>query len=307
MMDVEKILVNEDSHGERLDVLLAGRLAAHFSRSQIKKHIEGGFVHIKGKDVTAHYKVKSGDQIEVEWVDKPDNGLRAEDIPINILYEDDHLVIVEKPAGMVVHPAHGNPNHTLVNALLHHFQKLSTSAGITRPGLVHRLDKDTSGVMVIAKNDFAHAHLANQFKNHTIKKVYYAFVRGVVEHNEGICEEAVGRAFLNRKKVMIKPAGGKEAETFFRVKKRYADATWVEVHPRTGRTHQIRVHMTHLGHSILGDELYGFPCAGINRQALHAYSLTFTHHVTKKELSFQVPLPKDMQDLVFWLEAGQDK
>lgn len=304
MMDQVEIIAEESDQGVRLDVLLAQKLVETFSRSQVKKHIENGFVKVQGKQPEAHYKVKTGDVIQVEWVEREIDEARAEDIPLEILYEDQEILFLNKPPGMVVHPAHGNPDHTLVNALLFHFKHLSKVGGGIRPGIVHRLDKDTSGVMVIAKTEKAHASLGKQFKNHTIKKIYYAMVKGVVQHNEGICQEPVGRAFLNRKKIMIKPSGGKDAETYFTVKKRYDKGTWVEVHPKTGRTHQIRVHMAHLGHPILGDELYGIPCAGIQRQALHAYSLTVSHPTTGKTLSFQAPLPPDMISLIKWLEQA---
>ena len=209
---------------------------------------------------------------------------------------------VNKPAGMVVHPAHGNPNHTLVNALLFHVQNLSHEGDNVRPGIVHRLDKDTSGVMVVAKTDHSHAVLAKQFREHTIERVYHAIVRGVVQHDEGICEEPVGRAFLNRKKVIVKPSGGKEASTHFRVIKRFANASLVEIRPQTGRTHQIRVHFAYMEHPVLGDTFYGIPFPPIRRQALHASSLCFEHPRTQKWLSFTTGLPEDMRELLRFLE-----
>ena len=305
-MDLEIISVNEASHGKRIDIFLARELVDRYSRSQIQKNIENGSIRIKGRETSAHSKLKTGDEIEVEVIKSAVEGIRAEDIPVPILYEDEEMVIVSKPAGMVVHPAYANPDHTLVNALLFHFKKLSAS-GTIRPGLVHRLDKDTSGVMVIAKNDHAHAVLARQFKNHTVEKVYYTFVRGVVQHDQGVCEDPVGRAFLNRKKVIIKPAGGKEALTFFHVKKRFRNATWLEVHPKTGRTHQIRVHMAHMDHPVIGDILYGVSSPWINRQALHAFSLTINHPSTGERLRFESSLPEDMQTLIRHLESNLEE
>lgn len=203
----------------------------------------------------------------------------------------------------MVHPAHGNPSHTLVNALLFHVQSLGNAYDKVRPGIVHRLDKDTSGLLVVAKNDFAHAHLARQFKEHTIDRVYNAVVRGVIQHDEGVCEEPVGRAFLNRKKIIVRPSGGKEAVTFFRVLRRFANATLVEIRPKTGRTHQIRVHLAHKGHPVLGDLLYGVPFPPLKRQALHALTLGFEQPRTGKWIQLKSELPEDMQELLRFLES----
>ena len=197
----KSIRVEAEEQGKRLDVYLAGALADLFSRSQIKKMIDSGAIKVRGGTVSAHYKVKVGEEVEVEISENSDDGSRAENIPLDLLYEDEDLILVNKPPGMVVHPAHGNPHHTLVNALLFHTKSLSEKGGAVRPGIVHRLDKDTSGIMVIAKNDRAHTLLAKQFKNQTIERFYRVIVRGVVQHDEGLCEEPVGRAFLNRKKV----------------------------------------------------------------------------------------------------------
>ena len=298
----QEILVEESHHGQRIDIALSQILSERFSRSQIKKMIANGQIQIKGKTLSAHYLLKKGDQILLEVEEGLDHETRAEDIPLEIIHEDDEVILVNKPAGMVAHPAHGNPNHTLVNALLYHVKGLSSLGGQVRAGLVHRLDKDTSGIMVIAKNDRAHGLLAKQFKKHTIEKKYYAIVKGVVQHDEGICEEPVGRAFLNRKKVMVKPAGGKDAYTFYRVMKRYKNASWLEIIPKTGRTHQIRVHMAHLDHPVIGDTLYGVSSPWIQRQALHAYQLSFDHPKTKKRLTFECPLPDDMKFLMTHLE-----
>lgn len=298
----ETLIVEEQDQGLRLDLHLSRVLCDRYSRSQIKKLIEEGCIRVNQRTVSAHYRVKTGEQIEVRPPERPPDETRAEDIPLEILHEDEDLLAVNKPAGMVVHPAHGNPNHTLVNALLFHAKGLSGVGGALRPGIVHRLDKDTSGVMVIAKHDHAHASIARQFKNQTVERVYRVAVRGVIQHDEGMIEEPVGRAFLNRKKVVIKPSGGKEAATYFRVIRRYAKATFLEVRPQTGRTHQIRVHMKHLGHPVLGDPLYGITSPFISRQCVHALSLGFTHPGTGQRVAYEAPLPEDILHLLSELE-----
>ena len=288
---------------QRLDVFLAQKMSDQHSRAHLQKMIKNGGVLVDGKNVTSHYPVKPGERIRVEKLDMPVEDIPSEAIPLDIVYEDDDCLVVNKAAGMVVHPAHGNPHHTLVNALLFHVQSLGNAEDKVRPGIVHRLDKDTSGLLVVAKNDYAHAKLARQFKDHTIDRVYNAVVRGVIQHDEGVCEEPVGRAFLNRKKVIVRPSGGKDAVTFFRVLKRFKNATLVEIRPKTGRTHQIRVHLAHMGHPVLGDVLYGVPFPPINRQALHALTLGFEQPRTKKWIHLTSELPEDMQDLLRFLES----
>lgn len=298
-----ELLVAPPEAGLRLDQLLATKLADRLSRSQVKKLIESGEVKVGSEVVTvAHYRVKPGERIQLEWEKWGEEKTRAEAIPLDIVYEDPDLVVVNKPAGMVVHPAHGNPAHTLVNALLYHVRSLSQAGGPIRPGIVHRLDRDTSGLLVVAKNDAAHFFLARQFKDHAIERSYDAIVRGVVQHEEGEIDEPVGRAFLNRKKVIVRPSGGKPAVTYYRVKRRFRQATWLEIRPKTGRTHQIRVHLAHLGHPVLGDEFYGMKALGIDRQALHASRLGLTHPRTQEKLVFEAPLPEDMRVLIKTLE-----
>lgn len=290
------VVVDEQNEGQRLDVFLADFLHAEYSRSQIKKMIEEELIRVGHQVVSPHYKINCGDSIEI--VGKRDNGthLQPEEIKLDIIYEDDDLVIVNKPAGMVVHPANGNQEHTLVHALLYHIKSLKASYGETeRPGIVHRLDKDTTGILVVAKHEKAHRFLAEQFKDHSIDRVYYALVKGVVQHDEGICEEPVGRAFVNKKKVVVKPSGGKDASTSFKVIKRYDQATLLEVRLKTGRTHQIRVHMSHLGHPVMGDSLYGVKSPWIDRQALHAKVLGFRHPLTGEKMYFESDLPADFE------------
>lgn len=300
-----QLVVGPADSGFRLDQYLARVLSRRFSRSRVKKLIESGGVRSGGKPLTlAHRRVRTGEAIEVEWEEPSEVETRAEAIPIEIVYEDDDLLVVNKPAGMVVHPAHGNPSHTLVNALLYHVQSLSRGEGTVRPGIVHRLDKDTSGLLVVAKKDTVHTFLAGLFKNHQIDRTYEAFVRGTVQHDEGEIDEPVGRAFLNRKKVVVRPAGGKPARTYYRVRRRFARATWLEIKPQTGRTHQIRVHLAHLGHPVLGDSFYGVRTPEIDRQALHASKLGFIHPGTGEKVTFDAPLPEDLQTLVRSLEKS---
>ena len=297
------IQVEMEEQGKRLDIYLSTVLTDLFSRSQLKKMIDAGAVKVQGGTVSAHYKVKAGEEIRVEIPEETDDGSRAENIPLDILYEDEELLLVNKPPGMVVHPGHGNPHHTLVNALLFHTRSLSETGGAARPGIVHRLDKDTSGIMVIAKNDRAHAFLAKQFKNQSIERFYRVIVRGVVQHDEGLCEEPVGRAFLNRKKIIIRPSGGKDALTLFKILKRFSKSSLLDVRPQTGRTHQIRVHMQHIGHPVIGDLFYGVPSPWISRQAVHASALGFIHPRTEKRVYQECPIPPDMQTLLRHLEA----
>lgn len=304
MSESETLEIKPEQAGIRLDVCLAKLFPDRFSRSRVQKLIESKKILVNHSETTANYKIKSGDQVSIEDVRETDWKARAENIPLDILFEDESLLLINKPAGLVVHPAKGHFEHTLVNALLYHCTSFQKQSGSMRPGIVHRLDKDTSGVMVIAKNERVHAALAEQFKEHQIEKVYRTVVQGVVQHDEGMIEEPVGRAFKNRKKIIIRPSGGKEALTFFQVIKRLPNATFLEIRPRTGRTHQIRVHMNYMGHPIYGDYLYGVPSEWIDRQALHAFSLSFCHPATGKRCYGEAALPADMTHLIRRLETS---
>lgn len=289
--------------GQRIDTYLARKLVSELSRSQLRKYFANGSITVNGALCKPHAIVKAGDEVHASIV--TESGLSAEpqEIPLDIVYEDKDLLVVNKPVGMVVHPAHGSREHTLVNALLFHVGKeLAQTSDVLRPGIVHRLDKDTSGLIVVAKNEMAHASLARQIKNRTAKRIYWSIVKGVVQHDEGECREPIGRAFLNRKKIIVKPSGGKSALTHFRVLKRYKRATLLEVSLGTGRTHQIRVHMAHLGHPVLGDLFYGIRSPHIARQALHAKKLIFQHPRSGKTVTLESKLPEDMVHLLKELE-----
>ena len=314
---------------KRLDVFLSTHTAG-LSRAAAQRLIEQGVVTVNGRPAKPSLKIKPGDAIEWDVPQPTPLEIGGEPIPLEILVEDSHLLVVNKPAGLVAHPAPGHWSGTLVNALLHHLQKekgtdlflrspeegslqgknksvpFSSIGGRERPGLVHRLDKGTSGVMVIAKTDAAHQGLSKQFKTHTIQRVYLALVRGVVKGKMGRVELAIGRDTKDRKKFSARTTSPRDAVTEFHVAERFGtksaanEATLVEVHPQTGRTHQIRVHLASLGHPVLGDETYGGRkvCAigglAIERPMLHAHTLGFTHPATGKSLEYMVPPPADM-------------
>ena len=266
-----------------------------YSRSQIKQLLDGGNITVNGKTEKAKYKVKSGDVIRLEEPETKTLKLRPENIPLDIVYEDDDVIVINKPQGMVVHPAPGHDEHTLVNALLYHCP-LSTINGTFRPGIVHRIDKDTSGLLMVAKNDKAHRSLAKQLKDKTNIREYVALVHGRIAEDEGTINAPIGRSLKDRKKQAV-VKDGRNAVTHFEVLKRYRDYTFVKCILETGRTHQIRVHMKYIGHPLVGDPLYG-PKKTIkgNGQFLHAGKLGFVHPTTGKLLIFEAPLPKIFQE-----------
>ncbi|MBI3357219.1 MAG: RluA family pseudouridine synthase [Nitrospirae bacterium] len=298
-------VVTSGEQPKRLDVFLVNR-ERDISRSALQRLIELGRIRINDQVVRASQKIKPGDKITMD-VPKPEPlALKGEAIPLEVLFEDDTLLVLNKPAGIVVHPAPGNWTGTLVNALLHHFQTsggtVSTIGGKERPGLVHRLDKETSGVMVIAKTDQAHRALAAQFKHHTITRVYEALIWGVPKKGHGLIELAIGRDSKERKKFSARTTSPRESVTEYKVDRRYGKlAAHVLLYPRTGRTHQLRVHLTSLGHPILGDPTYGGRkvCAieqvEIPRVMLHARTLGFQHPATGEAEEFTRPLPADME------------
>ncbi len=307
-----RVMIVGEQEGElRLDVFLAGREPG-WTRSQVQTWIARGLVSVAGAPVTkAGHRLRTRDAVAVEPPPQEPLAVVPEAIPLSIVYEDQDLLVVDKPAGMVVHPAPGNPRGTLVNALLHHCRDLSGIGGALRPGIVHRLDKDTSGLLVVAKSDPAHRGLAGQFRRHAVEKIYSVVVWGCVAEGEGTVDAPVGRHPVERKRMSTQSRRAKEARTHWRVRERFGVATLLEVRIETGRTHQIRVHSAFLGHPVVGDTVYGRPVKGlrsgapllsavrrvIQRQALHAGRLSFTHPRSGEALSFSSPLPEDMAGL----------
>ena len=293
-METRLLEAEASDTGKRFDAYLAQEL--ELSRAFAKQLIEEAHVVVNERPVKPNYRLKEGDQIRVELTAQEELRAVPEDIPLDILYEDKDIIVINKPRGMVVHPAPGNPAGTLVNALLYHCRgELSGINGVIRPGIVHRLDKDTSGVMVAAKTDEAHHGLAAQIKAHTAHRTYWALVHGNIVEDRGIVDAPLGRHPKDRIKMAVVAKGGREAVTHFHVLKRYGDLTWVECKLETGRTHQIRVHMAYIQHPVVNDPLYGykkdhFPIEG---QALHSHSLDLVHPVTGENMHFEAPAPAD--------------
>lgn len=271
------------------------------SRSAIQKLIEKGNITVNGKSVNKNYKLRIGDTVEVEIPEPEGINIEAENIPLEILYEDNDLIVVNKPQDMVVHPAPGHYTGTLVNALMYHCGgELSGINGVMRPGIVHRIDKDTSGVLVIAKSDLAHNGLSKQFAEHSMTRIYNAIVYNGFEENEGIVNTLIGRSQNDRKKMAVLKAGGRNAVTHYKVVERMGKFTLVELRLETGRTHQIRVHMAHIGHPLLGDPVYGpkKQIFNLQGQVLHAKVLGFVHPRTGEYMEFSTELPEYFTKLI---------
>jgi 23S rRNA pseudouridine1911/1915/1917 synthase len=287
--------VDADSSRERLDVFLSVQ-QVEISRSRLKKLIVEGQVMVNGLKRPAGYKVRAEDRIILQVPALVALDASPEPIPLNIIFEDEYLIALDKPAGMVVHPAPGHSTGTLVNALLHHCTDLSGIGGVERPGIVHRLDKDTSGLVMVAKTEFTHKSLSEQFKNREIHKEYLAIVKGNVKKDKDSIHTNIGRHKVHRKKMDAGTANGREAYTEYRVIHRSKSWSYLRLLPRTGRTHQIRVHLASIHHPVIGDKLYGGKSIPhpMKRQALHAHRLELKHPVTGLDLSFCAPLPPDM-------------
>ena len=295
---MKKELIVESNETKRIDAYISEN--TEYSRTAVQRLIEEEKITVNGKKEKASYKVQNGDKIEREEEPAKEIELKAQDIPLEILYEDNDIIVVNKPKGMVVHPANGNPDGTLVNAIMSICKdSLSGIGGEIRPGIVHRLDKNTSGAIIIAKNDKAHINLSEQLKNHEIKKTYIALVRGIVKENNATINIPIGRSKKDRKKMDV-DKNGKEAITHFKVLKRYKDCTLLEINIETGRTHQIRVHLSHIGYPIIGDEVYsnGKNKWNIEGQCLHAKLLDFKHPITGKEMHIEAELPEYFQKIL---------
>jgi len=296
-MKTSEFRIDDAAVGARLDQFLV-RVAAGLSRARIQDLIKEGHVTLNGGIAKASARLRAGDAVVLNEPPPVPTETVAEEVALDVLFEDDDLIVINKPAGLVVHPAAGNWSGTLVNALLHHCQTLSGIGGEQRPGIVHRLDKDTSGCLVVAKNDLAHQSLAKQFAGREVTKIYLALTTGKFARKSGMIETHIGRHPVQRKKMTVLPAGrGREAKTGYRVLRELPTGTLVECTLHTGRTHQIRVHLKHLGHPLLGDDVYGRRGSFV-RQMLHAWRLGFVHPRTGKRLNFESPIPPD------FVEAG---
>ena len=296
----------------RVDKYLQGRFS-NFSRCLIQKQISAGNVKVNGKVVKSSFKLNPGDKIELTLPELPGKDILPEEIPLNVIYEDDDIIIINKQPGIIVHPARGNTHGTLVNALAFYSDELSSGLGEFRPGIVHRLNKNTTGVMVVTKNDIAQWKIAKQFEHRQTKKTYLAIVHGTPELTADRINAPLGIHPRAREKYAVRPETGKESVTFYKVLESFRGYSFLELTPKTGRTHQIRVHLLHIKHPIVADDMYNgklvYPWQladveqitqdpVINRPALHAYRLEFEHPTTQKPVSFEAPLPEDMQNLL---------
>lgn len=302
---LETVTAEAEDAGTRADVFLAAKLGV--SRSNMQKLLEDGRVKRGEKIIKANYKVRAGEMFVVDIPEPEPIEAVPENIPLDIIYEDDDVVVLNKARGMVVHPAPGNYTGTLVNALLYHCSNLSGINSAIRPGIVHRLDKDTSGIMIVAKNDAAHISLSQQIQSKTAVRTYLAVVRGNIKTDSGTIETQIARDKTDRKKMAVVKEGGRDAITDYEVLERFGKYTLVRCKLRTGRTHQIRVHMEYLGYQLVGDPKYS-PMKtpfGIKGQALHSHTLEFTHPRTGERMKFEAPLPEDMHKIITRLHNGQ--
>lgn len=292
------IVVKEEDCLDRIDKYISEK-EEDLSRSRVQQLIGEGCVFVNEELCKAKYKVKANDHIFMSFEDQMDMEATPENMDLDVRYEDHDVIVINKPKGIVVHPANGNQNGTLVNGLLYHCKDLSGINGVLRPGIVHRIDKDTTGLLIAAKNDKAHASLSKQLQTKTVNRLYYALVHGVIEHEFGTIDAPIGRDPKDRQKMTVISENSKDARTHFKVLERFDDYTLVECRLETGRTHQIRVHMRYIGHPVVGDEKYSYrKTMKTNGQLLHAYQLTFEHPVTGKTTTVDAPLPKQFEDIL---------
>ena len=305
---MKEYIVNQEEKGKRLDTYIPS-VDTDITRTSAQRLIEDGNILVNGKNAKVSYKIQENDKISVEIPEPKQIELKAQDIPIEIVYEDSDIIVVNKPKGMVVHPANGNPDGTLVNAIMAICKdSLSRIGGEIRPGIVHRIDKDTSGLLIVAKNDNSHVKMSEQIKNHEVKKTYIALVRGVFKENEATIDMPIGRSTSDRKKMAVNK-NGKNAITHIKVLKRFDKYTLLQVNIETGRTHQIRVHLSHIGYPIVGDYTYSngkneFDVIG---QCLHAQKLEFKHPITQKDMCLEAELPQYFKDILDKLKDREIK
>lgn len=305
---MKEYIVSQEEKGKRLDTYIPS-VDTDITRTSAQRLIEDGNILVNGKNAKVSYKIQENDKISVEIPKPKQIELKAQDIPIEIIYEDSDIIVVNKPKGMVVHPANGNPDGTLVNAIMAICKdSLSGIGGEIRPGIVHRIDKDTSGLLIVAKNDNAHVKMSEQIKNHEVKKTYIALVRGVFKENEATIDMPIGRSPSDRKKMAVNK-NGKNAITHIKVLKRFDKYTLLRVNIETGRTHQIRVHLSHIGYPIVGDYTYSngkneFDVIG---QCLHAQKLEFKHPITQKDMCLEAELPQYFKDILDKLKDREIK
>ncbi|NUK29046.1 RluA family pseudouridine synthase [Parageobacillus sp. VR-IP] len=303
-MEVVQFHIDEEYDNERIDKVIAA-LNEEWSRSKVQQWIKNGLVTVNDRSVKANYKCEAGDVVVIRLPEPEPLHVEPEPIPLDIYYEDADVLVVNKPRGMVVHPAPGHMRGTLVNALLAHCTDLSGINGVLRPGIVHRIDKDTSGLLMVAKNDVAHQSLVDQLVKKTVTRKYKAIVHGVIPHDYGTIDAPIGRDKRDRKKMAVTEENGKEAVTHFRVLERFRHYTFIECQLETGRTHQIRVHMKYIGYPLAGDPQYGpKKTLPIDGQALHAGVLGFTHPRTGEYLEFEAPLPPEFEAILQWLQKN---
>lgn len=305
---MKEYIVSQEEKGKRLDTYIPS-VDTDITRTSAQRLIEDGNILVNGKNAKVSYKIQENDKISVEIPEPKQIELKAQNIPIEIIYEDSDIIVVNKPKGMVVHPANGNPDGTLVNAIMAICKdSLSGIGGEIRPGIVHRIDKDTSGLLIVAKNDNAHVKMSEQIKNHEVKKTYIALVRGVFKENEATIDMPIGRSTSDRKKMAVNK-NGKNAITHIKVLKRFDKYTLLKVNIETGRTHQIRVHLSHIGYPIVGDYTYSngkneFDVVG---QCLHAQKLEFKHPITQKDMCLEAELPQYFKDILDKLKNREIK
>ncbi|MED4532626.1 RluA family pseudouridine synthase [Metabacillus fastidiosus] len=303
-MDIMEIRINEGNKNERIDKILSAH-EKEWSRTQVQDWIKDGFVKVNDKNVKPNYKCQEGDVITVDIPEPEPLDVIPEEMNLDIYYEDADVLVVNKPKGMVVHPAPGHMSGTLVNGLMAHCKDLSGINGVLRPGIVHRIDKDTSGLLMVAKNDLAHESLVNQLVHKTVTRRYKALVHGVIPHDHGTINAPIGRDTRDRQSMTVTNESSKEAVTHFNVLERFHDFTLVECQLETGRTHQIRVHMKYIGYPLAGDPKYGpKKTLDFNGQVLHAGILGFKHPRTEEYLEFEAPLPEDYVELLATLEKN---